>query len=828
MYAPAQDLRFAFRQLVKAPGFTVTVVLALALGIGATTAIFSLVEGILLRPLPFNDPDRLVLLGDHLGSGPRAPAHTPVTAREIGTYTNATSAFSSLGGYATTDYELSGGAIPEEVDAARFTAGVFPTLGVSPILGRVFTQQEEDAHQPLAVISYALWMNRYHRDPEIIGGSIVLDRKTYTIIGVMPRSFEFPLVDGHLDHAQLWVPMSLTPDELSDQQAGLWGYHMVARLKDGVTFAQAAQDADRVARQIMRNFPANMSAIHIQGNVKPLREFAVGDIRPLLRTLFVAVSIVLLIACVNVAGLLLVRAIRRRREYAVRLALGAGSRVIIRESVFEGVLLSLAGGILGMAFAATAIRTALYLLPESMPRVDSIAMDATVAGFALLLALVTGALCSLAPAFAALRTNLTESLKEGARIGTGASSHSWLRSTLVVSEIAIALVLLVVSGAFLRSFQKMRAVDPGFHPDHVLVAGYQLPLNQYSTDDSADAFNHAVVDRLSGKPGVTAVGITNILPSSGAFGGVGYTIEDEPVDRWKLKFSAFAIVYADYFHAMGIPLIDGRYFSIDDRSSSVLVVIVNQSMARHCWPGQQAIGKRMHVGNPQKGLPWATVVGIVADTKTGARDEPANDQLYIPQQQPAILFGSAYTGKLSNPAGGFVVLRSELPPEQMTKTLRASVAEVDPLLALQQVQPMDDVISNVEAPRRFNTDLITAFATGALLLAITGIYAVVAFSVSLRTQEIAIRMALGAQRNGIARLVLISGAKLALFGCGLGVLGSLAVSRLVSSFLFDVSATDPLIYMAGVVIMMGMALLASALPATRAASADPMKALRSI
>jgi len=828
MYALTQDLRFAFRQLLKAPGFSVTVVLALALGIGATTAIFSLVEGILLRPLPFNDPDRLVLLGDHLGSGPKAPANTPVTAREIGTYSSATRAFSSLGGYATTNYELSGGAIPEEVDAARFTAGVFPTLGVSPILGRVFTQQEEDAHQPLAVISYALWMNRYHRDPGILGGSIVLDRKTYTIIGVMPRSFEFPLVDGHLDQAQLWVPMSLTPDELSDQRAGLWGYHIVARLKDGVTPAQAAQDVERVARQIMREFPASMSAIHIQGDVKPLREFAVGDIRPLLRTLFVAVSIVLLIACVNVAGLLLVRAIRRRREYAVRLALGAGSRVIIRESVFEGLVLSLAGGLLGLAFAAIAIRTALHLLPESMPRVDSVSMDATVAGFALLLAMVTGALCSLAPAFAALRTNLTESLKEGARIGTGASSHSWLRSTLVVSEIAIALVLLVVSGAFLRSFQKMRAVDPGFHPDHVLVAGYQLPLNQYSTDASADAFNHAIVERLSSKPGITAVGITNILPASGAFGGAAYTIEDEPVDRWKLKFSMFAIVDADYFPAMGIPLIDGRYFTLDDRSSSVPVAIVNQTMARHCWPGQRAIGKRMHVGNPKKELPWATVVGVVADTKTGARDEPSNDQWYMPAQQPAILYGSAYTGKLSNPASGYIVLRSALPPEQMTQTLRSSVAEVDPLLALQQVQPMEDVISNVEAPRRFNTDLITAFAAGALLLAITGIYAVVTFSVSLRTQEIAIRMALGAQRNGIVRLVLISGAKLALLGCGLGVFGGLAVSRLVSSFLFDVSATDPLIYVAGVVIMMGMALLASALPAIRAASADPMRALRSI
>src|SRR6202789_1650240 len=827
MYRLIQNFRLAFRQLGKTPGFTLTVVLSLALGIGATTAIFSLVEGILLRPLPFSNPDRLVLLGDHLGGG----QNTPVTAREIGIYSNATSAFSSMGGYTVASYELSGsaasGATSEEVRAARFNAGVFPTLGVRPVLGRVFTQQEEEARQPLTVISYALWLTRYQRDPRVLGSPIDLDRRPYTIIGVMPRSFAFPLEDGQLDQVQLCVPMSLTPDELADQNAGFWGYQMVARLKDGVTFSQAAQDADRVAQQVMRSFPVNMSAIRIQGDITRLMEYAVADVRPLLRPLFFAVSIVLLIACVNVAGLLLVRAIRRRREYAVRLALGARASAIIRESVCEGLLLSLAGGLLGLAFAAAAIRTALHLLPESMPRVDSISINGIVVGFALLLAFATGALCSLAPAFAALRTNLTESLKEGVRTGTGASSHAWLRSTLVVSEIAIALVLLTISGAFLRSFQKMRAVDPGFRPDNVLVACYHLPLNQYNTQTSAEAFNRAVVDRLASKPGIVAAGITNILPASGLYGGVGYTIEGAPVDTWKLKFAMFAITYGDYFRAMSIPLLDGRYFTTDDRSDSSLVVIVGQSMAEHSWPGQRAVGKRMHVGNPQKGLPWATVVGVVADTKVGSPDEPSKDQLYLSAEQPAILFGSDAS---DHPilTSGYITLRSALPPEHMTQTLRATVAEVDPLLALQQMQPMSAVMENVEAPRRFNTDLITAFAAGALLLAITGIYGGMAFSVSKGTQEIAIRMAVGAQRAGIARLVLVSGAKLALIGCGLGVLGSLAISRMVSSFLFNVSATDPLVYLAAALTMMLMALAASALPAMRAASANPLEALREI
>jgi putative ABC transport system permease protein len=823
MYALTQDLRFAFRQLRKAPGFTVTVVMTFALGIGATTAIFSLVEGILLRPLPFPDSARLVRLGDRLSQG----LGTSVTAREIAIYATANSAFASLGGYMTTSYELSGGVVPEEMTAGRSTTGVFTTLAVQPLRGRVFTQQEEDSKQPVAVISYPLWLERYHRDSAVLGQPIVLDRRTYSIIGVMPRDFEFPLQPGRLDQTQVWVPLSLTPEELSDTNAGHFGYQLVARVKDGVTMQQAAQDADRVAQIAKSNFPPSMSALHVHGDVTPLLEDAVGDVRPVLRALLIAVVFVLLLACVNVAGLQLVRAIRRRREYALRLALGAGSKTIIRESIFESLLLSLPGGLLGLALAATIIRTALHLLPDSMPRVSSIAMDAKVMSFALLVAVATGILCSLAPAFAALRTNPTQGLKEGATTGTGASSHSWLRSALVVSEIAVALVLLTVSGAFLRSFQKMRAVDPGFRPDHVLIAEYQLPLNQYPNNTSVDLFHRAVLDRLTAKPGIATVGLTDALPSSGSIREASYTLEGVPAENWKIQFAMLPTTDGDYFHALGIPLLEGRLFTPEDRENAPLVTIVSQSMAKHSWPGQSALGKRIHIGNPKKDLPWATVVGVVGDANFGPRDEPGIDEFYAPAAQPA-LFPIRESGKLSNPAGGCVIVRSTLPPEQITQSVRSAIAEVDPLLALQHVQPMDAVMASVESPRRFNTDLICAFGLAALLLAVTGIYAVVAFSVSLRTQEIAIRMALGAQRAGIARLVLGSGARLALLGCVIGVVGSLSVSRLVRSFLFDVSPTDPLIYLEGVLIMLVLALLASALPARRASSADPSKALRAI
>jgi len=819
----AHDFRLGFRRLSKAPGFSLVIVLTLAFGMGATCSIFSLVEGILLRPLPFPDPDRLVLLGDHLRDGP----NVSVTAREIRTYAEASSAFSSVGGYLPVSYELSGGATPEQVKAARFTTSVFATLGAGPILGRLFTQQEEDARAPLAVISYSLWLTRYQRDPRVLGSSITLDRKPYSIIGVMPRGFEFPLEDGRLEQAQLWVPMSLTPEELSEDHAGYWGYQMVARVKNGVSIQQAAGDADRVAQQIMRGFPASQSAIHIRGDILPLFEFGVGEVRPLLRILSLAVLVVLLAACANVASMLLVRAIRRRREYAVRVALGASSRAIVRECVAEALLLGIAGGLAGLGLSAIVIRTTLHLLPESMPRVDSIAIDSGVAAFALLLSLITGLFCSLAPALGALKANPIETLKAGGPNASANTSHARLRSALLVAEIAVALILVTTSIAFLRSFQKMLAVDPGFRSDHVLTASFRLPLAHYPTEASSQTFNHAVFDKVSAQPGVVAVGIGNTLPASGLVPQSAYTVEGETAETWKLRFAMFATTYGDYFNAMRIPLIDGRYFTPQDRANAPAVLIVNRSMAERCWPGQRAIGKRLHAGNPKKTLPWTTVVGVVADTKMGSPDEASNDQWYTPVEQPSLLTSVDPSKNLTDAATGYIVVRSALPVEQMTDTLRTAIAEIDPLLALQDVQPMNDVIANIEAPRRFNTSLITGFAVGGLLLVVTGIYAVVAFSVSLRTQEIAIRMALGAQRASIARLVLTSGTQVALAGCFLGVLGAVALSRLVNAFLFEVSATDPRIYVAAIATMLFMVLLASALPAKQAASAEPLESLRS-
>jgi putative ABC transport system permease protein len=819
-----KDLRYSARRLVNASGFSLTVTLMLALGIGSITAIFSLIDGILLRPLPFHDPARLVQLGEHVGGN----SGIGITARDIRAYSTEADAFSSLGAFTGKTFLLSGGPTPENLAAARLTPSVFSTLGVEPLLGRVFSQQEDESRAQVAVISYGLWTDRYHRDPRVIGTTIELDRKPYTIVGVMPQTFEFPLQVRRLNQAQLWVPMSLTVDELSEASAGFWGYQMVARLKDGVTLSQAAQDADRVSRNIMRSFPPSMSKIQIRGDVALISDVFTGDTKPLLRVLLIAVSVVLLIVCANIAILMLVRAVRSHREHAVRIALGARPGAILRGSLLEGFLLSLCGGSAGLLFAMVAVRIAVHSLARTLPRADSISINASVALFALGVAMATGVICSLVPAFVALRINPIASLKEYAVTSTSAAGHVRLRSVLVITQVAVALFLLIASLAFLRSYQKMLAIDPGFQPQHVLVAGYRLPAEQYPTDAAVNGFNRALIERLSNTPGIVAVGMGNTLPSAGNSGMAAYTIDGQSIEGWKLKFAAFGSIYGNYFQALGIPLIAGRTFTEEDRANSPLVVIVSQSMAQHSWPGQNPIGKRMHVGNPKKNLPWATVVGVVGDTRIGARDQKPNDGWYAPALQPEILYGSSSPQARSISSGGSIVVRAAIPPDEIVGTVRKAVAEIDPQLALDEVRSMEDVVSTTEAPRRIMTELVSTFAVTALLLALTGIYAVMSFTVTLRTQEIAIRMALGAHRSGITRLVLQSGAKLGLWGSAFGILGSLAASHLIRSFLFEVSPIDPWIYAGSVLLIVAIAYLAALVPTLRAASAEPVLALRSV
>lgn len=821
----AMDIQYTSRQLRRSLGFTLTAILMLAFGIGATTAVFSVVEGVLLRPLPYADPDHLVVLGDNLIGSHWTQQW--VTAPDIRNYMRGTHSFLHLGGYQRIRLDLSSSGDPVRIAATRMSGEVFPALAVEPLIGRWFTQQEDDENQLVAVLSYGMWRSRFHGDEKILGTKILLDHKPYLVIGVMPRDFEFPLVPGHLTNSELWVPLSPRPEEFTAGYAASWDLRMVGRLKPGITPAQAQSDAQVAAEETMRNYPGFMRSLRIRSGVMPLHEDTVAQARPLLRTLLIAVAIVLLIACTNLAGLLLVRSIRRRREIAVRLALGARAAMLLRQAMVESLVLSIAGGLIGLAFAAAGLRIGISLLPENLPRIREISLNWTVIAFALGLAVLTGLVCGLAPAFAAIRTSVNETLKEGGRTGTPGSGHGRLRSTLVVAEIAVALVLLTASGLLLRSFQKMRQVDVGFRVDHTLSAFYLLPRNRYAVQSSIDSFTDNLLRNLQQLPGVKAAGITSVLPGTGGGGVIAITVEGHvPQKGAGLSMAAISLVRGDPFQALGIRLLRGRFFAESDKVDSQLVAIVNRKLAEHFWPGQDPIGKRMRRGMPETPTPWLMVVGVVDDVKLGSPDGGTEEQFYQPVTQQVISEGAfASAGELTG-TFGCIVLHTDTPPEQLENSLRTTVRRIDPQLPLIKVQTMEHVISDSEAPRLFNTVLISTFAAIALLLAVLGIYSVIAFSVALREQEMAIRMALGCQRQRVLQLVLASAAKLGAIGCLLGLLAAAGVSHLLRSFLFGVSPFDPLVLMFSAAIMLLFALTASALPATRATKIDPMIALR--
>ncbi len=823
-----RDLRLVLRQLRKTPGFTITAILTLAFGIGATTAIFSIVEGVLLRPLPFAHPDRLVLLGD-LPEGMKVQGETPgSTAPAILIYARDTRVFESMGGYQQTGFELSGPTEPAQINASRMQAGAFQTLGVSPLLGRTFTKEEDEARAQVVVLSYATWINRFHGDPHIIGTTVLLDRKTYEVIGVMPRDFEFPLVPGQLNQSELWVPVSFTQTELVEG-AGSWNFGIVGRLKPGVTLEQARQDMLPAAQDVMAHFPASMglSSLHIEPIVKSLSEVTVAEARPLVRMLFFAVIVVLFIACSNLAGLLLVRVIRRRREISVRLALGANSAAILRQSMVEACLLSLGGGVLGLGLASAALRAGLSFLPETLPRVSAIGLDGRVVAFALLLAGLTGLFCGTIPALTAIRTSVNEALKEGGRTGTEGSGHARVRSVLVITELAVALVLLTASGLLLRSFEKMREVNLGFRSDHTLTAFYGLPNKQYSTQASVDTFNSALLMKLRQLPGVQSVGLTSSLPEGSNFNNTGFVPEGYVQPKGvKINLSWTSQVSGDYFQAEGIPLLRGRAFAESDTATSPLVVIVNRTLAQHYWPGQDPIGKRVKIGIAVSPTPWATVVGEIADIKETSPDAETESQLYFPVSQFKAVLGQFAPTDLRSGSYGTIVLRSQQPPEQMIESLRSAVHSIDPQLALTNVESMDQVVAEGQASRRFNTVVISSFAAAAVLLALLGIYSVIAFSAALRTHELAIRLALGSQRSSIMRLVLVSGAKLGVAGCLIGTVAALFATQLLRSLLFQVNPLDPAVLVLAVISIFLLALVASLIPARRAATIEPMQALR--
>lgn len=825
------DLKFVLRQLWKSPAFTTTAVLMLALGIGATVAIFSIVEGVLLRPVAFDRPEQLVILTDQIQGSEVASEddEAGVTAQEIVGYTRESKVFANVGAYELLSTELSDSENPARINLAHITAGLLPTLGVRPLLGRTFSQEEIDHDQKLVVLSYRLWKSHFQADPDILGKKIQLSRQPYTVVGVMPQDFEFPIVSGRLNQVDLWTPLRLTDENLI-RFADSWKFSMVARLRPGISLAEVQSAARQVAEDAKRYYPpATATNIRINPQVRPLQDDIVKKVRPQLKLLLLAVVVVLLIVCANLAGLLLVRSIRRQKEIALRLALGASGATILRQVMLESLLLSLSGGLLGSLLAILSLYFGRVLLPDSLPRASEISVNWTVLGIALFLSVATALICGLAPAFVALRTGILEPLKEGGRSGSAGKGHTYFRSALVVAEIAISFMLLSAAGLLLRSFDKMRTADLGFRPDHITTAFYSLPYRAYTTQAAVTAFDREIMRRLRELPGVESVGITTSLPIlvqesdyNSAFTPEGYV----PANEQSLGFAAWALVQGDYFRTMGIPLLRGRFFTPEDRENSQLAVIINKKLADHYWPHQDPVGKRLHYGGKEAKSPWLTVVGVIADVKLISPDAAIKEQLYQPLDQ--------VESSISRPSpddiwGNFgdIVVRSTLPPEQMENSLRTTVRSIDPQLPLAKMQTMEEVVSNSQGSRRFHTALVSSFALAAVLLALLGIYSVIAYSAAARTREMAIRIALGSQRAKILGLVLLSGAKLTLLGCAAGLLGAIAISGILRSFLFGVSPFDPTVLFVALASVFLLAMLATAIPGLRVLSIRPMMLLRS-
>ena len=821
-----QGFRLAARKLRMSPALTLVGMLTLGLGIAATISVFSVVEAVLLRPLPFPHSEQLISIRE---SAPQVNEGRPlnITAKDVITFSKEMRTLENAGGYYTRRMELSGAGDPVRIATARMTASLFPLLAVSPMLGRTFTAEEDQQQIPVVVLSYQAWVNRFHGDNTILNTTVNLDRKPYTVIGVMPAGFEFPLIAGREDSVEAWTPMSFTPQEAQDP-ASNWDFGFVGRLRPGATIQQAQADAERITAMIVAAYPPFMKSLTVKPVVQSLKQDTVQGAAPLVRLLFLAVLVVLLIACANLAGLLLVRAIRRKHEVAVQMALGARASTLLAQAMFESLLISLGGGIVGIGLAAFILQAWVKLLPETLPRIGEIGMNGRVVFFALLLVIATGILCGLAPSFAAMRVNLNDSLKEGGRSGTGSTGHSKLRAILVISEIATALVLLTGAGLLVRSFQKMRDVDPGFRHDHLITAHYSLPDQQYKSQAQVDNLHRELLTRLTQQPQIQSATISTGLPMLEASNTSVFSVEGyDPGSKAPMNLGSYIDVLGDYFRTTGIPILRGRPIEESDVQTSRLVVVVNRTMAEHFWPGEDPIGKRIKAGTSSMDTPWETVVGVVSDTKQGSLDSENIYQIYRPLPQvPASL------GKLWQPtdiAGDSVrvAVRTSGDPRAAENLLRKTIWSLDPQLAVAQVKTMDETISETEAPRRFNTLVVTGFAAGAVLLAMLGIYVVVAFSVNQRLHEMGIRIALGAQGSDILGMVLRSGVKLAAIGCAIGIAGAMVATRLLTSMLFGVSSFDPMVYAAAITAIVMLSLLASILPARRAASVEPMTVLRS-
>lgn len=809
-----QDLRFSLRQLRKNPGFTAVAVITLALGIGANTAIFSVVYAVVLRPLGYTDPDQLVLVKELI---PKAsPDPIPVSAPDVIQLQHSRDLFSGVAAFAGVGFDLSGRTSPQRVIGERVNANLFSLLGIEPLLGRTFTTEEDQPGQRVAIMSYALWQRQFGSNANIIGQTVSLNRQPYIIIGVLPKTFEFPLPGmWQGDAADVFVPIAFTKDELTNIGDN-FNFSVMARLDPGISLRRANSELGAISDRILETYPAQFrNSIQLKVLALPLANQIVGNAKKPLLVLLGAVGFVLLIACANIASLLLSRVADRQREIAMRRALGASSLQILSQLTVESLSLAVIGSGLGFLLALWTTKALVPLIPTDVPRVHEIALNLPVLFFTVLLTLATGLIFGLFPAIAASRTRLISALKESGYSAVPGPQHHRMRALIVAAEIALSLVLLVGAGLLVRSFQRVLETQTGVQSEHILTASLDLPSAQYRQGQQVRSFYRELMSRLEHLPGVEMAGASTDLPLEGGWIEIFTPEGYQPPPGAGLNTCYNSVILGNYLQTLEVPLIRGRFFTDQDRSDSLPVLLVSESLAKRYWPGQDPIGKRLKQGPPESTDPWLTIVGVVGNVKQGSLDTATALHTYRPYAQ------------YDAPARSLnLAVRAIGAPANLTSELSTAVWTLDPDLAVAQTRTLDQIIQKSTAGRRFNLFLLGAFALLALLLASVGIYGVIAYAVVRRTHEIGIRLAFGAHRHDVLRLVVFQGLRLIAFGVAIGTSASLALMRLLTSLLYQVQPSDPIAFLCGIGLLVAIAILASYIPARRAARVDPMVALR--
>jgi putative ABC transport system permease protein len=804
------DLKFAFRQLLKAPGFTAVAVLTLALGIGANTAIFSIVNAVLLRPAPYKNPDRLVWIWEN-----NLSKNMPINPASPGNFNNwreQSRSFESLSAWEGENFNLSDEGNPESVLGTKTFANLLQVLGIQPVLGRAFRPDDDQAGAtPVALLSYGLWQRRFGGETNILGKTLTVDGKAITVIGIVPGNQAVPF-----NKFELWIPFALDAQRANSH--GDRFLRTIGRLKPGITLKQAQTELAGIARRLEQIYPLENTGAGV--NIIPLKEMFSAEMRAPLLMLLGAVAFVLLIACANVANLMLARAAAREKEMALRAALGASRSRLVRQLFTETLLLCGLGTGLGLACATLGINVLRSVVPAvssnykvPIPGLDEIGIDGPVLLFTLGLSFVITLLCGLAPALSNSAVDLNEPLKEGGRSSTSGFRGKRLRSLLVISEVALALVLLIGAGLLIESFRHVREVPLGFDPRNVLTMSLSLPASKYPEAPQRADFSQHILERVQALPGVKSAAVANYLPLSGHWGTIGFNIEGHPaLTPGDYLAANHATISPGYFATMKIPVIEGRGFISADRDKAPHVLAINQTMARQFWPHETPIGKRLDLGNYGSPDFWE-IIGIVGDVKHFGPATEARPQVYFSQ--------------LQNPGTSInLVIRTTGEPLSLVNSVRAALRAVDPAQPVYNIQTLDHLAAQSIAPRRFAMQILAAFAGVALFLGAIGIYGVISYAVSKRTHEIGVRMALGAQRVNVLWLVVRQGMKLALIGIAAGLVAAVTLTRVLRTLLFEVKSLDPSIFLLVTFVLATVALLACWLPARRAAKIDPMEALR--